>query len=71
MEIMARKVLADDKVELKFKIDIAAPPKNGGPVSGFAVQPLVKIGDEWKFCGDNKRYTPDWDNGSQPEPAAP
>jgi hypothetical protein len=71
MEITARKVLAGDKVELKFKLDTSAQPKNGGPIPDFLVQPLVKFGGEWKICGSTKGYTPDWDNGSQPEPAAP
>ncbi len=71
VQIMARKGLADDKVELKFKLDTSAQPKNGGPIPDFLVQPLVKFGDEWKLCGSTKPYTPDWDNGSQPEPAAP
>ena len=71
MQITARKVLADDKVELKFKLDTSAQPKNGGPIPDFLVQPLVKFGGEWKICGSTKGYTPDWDNGSQPEPAAP
>ena len=71
LQITARKVLADDQVELKFKLDTSAQPKNGGPIPDFLVQPLVKFGGEWKICGSTKGYTPDWDNGSQPEPAAP
>jgi len=71
MQVMARKVLADDKVELKLKLDIASPPKNGERDKGFAICPFVKIGGEWKISGDTKKYAPDWDNGSQPEPAAP
>jgi hypothetical protein len=73
MQVTARKVLADDQVELKFKFDFASPPKNGERDKGFAICPLVKIGGEWKLCVKTKKYTPDWDNGSQsqPEPAAP
>jgi hypothetical protein len=71
MQVTARKVLADDKVELKFKLDFASPPKNGECDKGFAICPFVKIGGEWKLCVKTKNYTPDWDNGSQPEPAAP
>ena len=70
MQITARKMLADDTAELKFKLDIADPSKNGKIVSLFQVQPLVKIGGEWKLSGDTKDYTPDWDEGSQPEPGA-
>jgi hypothetical protein len=71
LQITARKVLADDQVELKFKLDFASPPKNGERDKGFAICPFVKIGGEWKLRGKTKNYTPDWDNGSQPEPAAP
>jgi hypothetical protein len=69
LQIMARKVLADDKVELKYKIDATALPKYMNRLPNFFIQPMNKIGAEWK-CGLNKPYTPDWDNGSQPEPDA-
>jgi hypothetical protein len=71
LQVMARKVLADDQVELKFKLDFASPPKNGERDKGFAICSFVKIGSEWKLCVKTKNYTPDWDNGSQPEPAVP
>ena len=71
LQITARKVLADDQVEFKFKLDFASPPNNGERDKGFAICPFVKIGGEWKLRGKTKNYTPDWDNGSQPEPAAP
>ena len=71
LQITAWKMLADDKVELKFKLDTAAPPPNGKPIPGFRIQPMVKIGGEWKLDGSTKEYTPDWDDGSQPEPTAP
>jgi len=70
MQITARKTLADDKVELKFKLDTADPTKNGGPIPDFLVAPFVKVGGEWKFSGDINPCPPDWDDGSQPEPAA-
>jgi hypothetical protein len=70
MQIMARKMLADDKAELKIKLDITSPAKNGKPAPGFRIQPMVKIGAEWKLCGSTRAYTPDWDEGSQPEPAS-
>jgi hypothetical protein len=69
LQIMARKVLADDKVELKFKLDPSSQAKNGPPIPDFLVQGFAKIGGEWKISGDTKPYTPDWDNSSQPEPA--
>jgi hypothetical protein len=70
MQITARKTLADDKVELKVKLDVTDPSKNGGPMPDFLVAPFVKVGGEWKFSGDINPCPPDWDDGSQPEPAA-
>ena len=68
LQITARKVLADDLVELKFKIDPSSQAKKGPPIPAFQVQGFAKIGGEWKISGPTKPYTPDWDNGSQPEP---
>jgi hypothetical protein len=70
LQITARKVLADDLVELKFKIDPSSQAKNRPPIPAFQVQGFAKIGGEWKVSGPTKSYTPDWDNGSQPEPGA-
>jgi len=68
LQITARKVLADDKVELKFKIDPSSQAKKGPPIPDFQVQGFAKIGSEWKVSGPTKPYTPDWDNGSEPVP---
>ena len=68
LQITARKVLADDKVELKSKIDPSSQAKKGPPIPDFQVQGFAKIGSEWKVSGPIKPYTPDWDNGSQTEP---
>jgi hypothetical protein len=70
LQITARKMLADDKAELKIKLVIIPPPVDNKPVSDYFVQPLVKIGVEWKLSGSTRKYTPDWDEGSQSEPAA-
>jgi hypothetical protein len=70
LQIIARKTLAADKVELKFKLDAADPSNNGEHIPVFLIAPFVKIGGEWKLGGPDKEYTPDWDDGSQPEPGA-
>jgi hypothetical protein len=70
MQITARKMLADDKVELKVKLDVTDSSKYGPPVPDFLIMPFVRIGDDWKFNGSSRPYTPDWDDGSQPEPGA-
>ena len=68
LQITARKVLADDLVELKFKIDPSSQAKKGPSIPAFQVQGFAKIDGAWKISGPTKPYTPDWDNGSQPEP---
>jgi hypothetical protein len=68
LQITARKVVADDKVELKFKIDPSSRAKKGPPIPDFQIQEFAKVGSEWKVSGPTKPYTPDWDNGSEPEP---
>jgi hypothetical protein len=70
LQILARKMLADDKAELKIKLDITSPAKKGKPAPGFRIQPMVKVGDDWKLGGSTRGYTPDWDEGSQPESAS-
>jgi hypothetical protein len=70
MQITARKILADDNVELKVKLDVTDSSKNGPPMPDFLVVPFIKIDGEWKFNGSTRPYTPDWENGSQPESAA-
>jgi hypothetical protein len=70
MQIMARKMLADDKAELKIKLNLSSPAKNGKPVPAFRIQSMVKVGDDWKLGGSTRDYTPDWDEGSQPESAS-
>ena len=68
LQITARKVLADNLVELKFKIDPSNQAKKGPPIPAFQVQGFTNISGEWKISGPTKSYTPDWDKGSQPEP---
>jgi hypothetical protein len=62
VEIMARKNLGSDKVELKFQMT-----GNGGvhgkDGTNLMIMPAVKIGMEWKFTVDGAHgYTTNWDN---------
>ncbi len=60
MQIAARKVVSDEKVELKVKID--ADPLPNSPVQPeFMIQTMTKIGAEWKLGGSTKGYNPDWE----------
>jgi hypothetical protein len=56
VQILARKILSDDKVELKFQM--VAPNGLGGRITtNCIIQPLVKIGQEWKLTADgNTQY---------------
>jgi RNA polymerase sigma factor (sigma-70 family) len=64
IQILAKKTLAEDKVELKVKED-------DGATSQLVVQPLVKIGDEWKFGGSTREYQDNWENDGQVQTFAP
>jgi len=70
-QILARKTLSDDRVELKFHIDILNT--NGSPMNTGSdrTQLMVKLGDAWKIAGDTKSCRAGWDQGSEPEPVAP
>lgn len=70
LQVLARKMLADDRAEVKVKLDSTNPPNHGGPMRGLFIQPLVKIGGEWKLNGSTRPYAVDWDEGSQPVPPA-
>src|SRR5208283_2823556 len=65
MQIVSRKSLSDDKVELKVKMD-ADPAPNGQPSTPpVVIQPMVKVGDEWKLGGSTRGYEPAWDLDGQ------
>ena len=60
-QILARKNLSADKVELKFQI--VTPGGSGGRVTtNCMIQPLVKTGNEWKLImNENTQYKTNWD----------
>jgi RNA polymerase sigma factor (sigma-70 family) len=60
VEILARKNLAEDRVELKVRTDID-PPSGGQPMPDVMIQPMVKVGDEWKLGGSTRGYQQSWD----------
>jgi RNA polymerase sigma factor (sigma-70 family) len=71
MQIVARKVLADDKVELKVKHDSDPIPGRPSELSPFRIQPMVKVGNEWKLGGSTRGYTAAWDSNGQIQTLAP
>jgi hypothetical protein len=63
LQILARKTVASDKVELKFQFsrrNLAVPQKT-------KIVEVAKINGVWKV-GINRPYEASWDGGSEPEP---
>jgi len=70
LQILARKTVADDKVELRYHIDhINSWNHFRPPITNNVdqIQLLVKKGGAWKLS-EMTRYGTNWDKGSQPEP---
>jgi hypothetical protein len=60
-QILARKTLSADKVELKFQI-VTPGGGSGRVTTNCMIQPLVKIGNEWKLVmNENTQYKTNWD----------
>ena len=64
VDMLAKKTLADDKVEFKVALNVEmppnAPPQQAPPVM---ILPFVKIGDQWKLASNPKQYKEGWDDG--------
>jgi len=62
MQILARKALAENKVELKVRQEFELSeemPGVKGPL--VMVQPMIKVGDEWKIGGSTRSWSAKWD----------
>jgi hypothetical protein len=67
MQIVARKSVAADKVELRFFCEFQKRPGQIITNRSDQVLLLVKVGGAWR-CAEKTAYTTNWDEGSQPEP---
>ena len=70
LQILARKTVTGDQVELRYHIDhINSWNHFRTPITNNVdrIQLLVKKGGAWKLS-DMTRYGTNWDQGSQPEP---
>ena len=69
LQILARKTVADDKVELKYRVEFQPQaPGAGGADGATKIAILVKEGSAWGLPENNgKKYDASWDEGSQPE----
>jgi hypothetical protein len=54
MQILARKTLGEDRVELKVKMDADPLPESKADMPPFMIQPMVKVGHEWKLGGSTE-----------------
>jgi hypothetical protein len=61
MQIMARKTIADDKVDLKV---LTEDTRSKSPGITYFLQVMAKIDNEWKVGGGTRGYATNWDNGS-------
>ena len=61
MQIMAKKTIADDKVDLKVLMEATSTKS---PDNKYYLQVMAKIGNEWKVGGGTRSYQASWDNGS-------
>jgi len=71
MQILARKALAEDRVELKVKIDVAPTTNGQQTLPPIAVQPMVKAGDVWKLGGVTRGYQASWEDDGKIETYVP
>jgi hypothetical protein len=66
MQILARRTLSEDRVELNLKMDADSPPDSQEDMPPFLIQPMVKVGSEWKLGGSTRGgYLPDWEDGAE------
>ena len=62
VQILARKDLPNDVVELKVAIDAASAEPDKPSSRELMIQKLVKVGEEWKLGGSTHSYSPDWES---------
>jgi hypothetical protein len=68
LQILARKTVADDQVELRYHTDSWNRLHGQTTTNKFdQILLLVKMGGAWKIS-HKSAYTTNWDKGSQPEP---
>jgi hypothetical protein len=73
-QIVAKKILTDDKVELKVRDDYNPEIMKklaANPPPEYMVQPMVKIGDEWKLGGSTREWTASWEKTGQIQTYSP
>ena len=67
LQILASKALSDDIVELKVQVDSYTAPGTTVEIPSLIIQPMVKVGNEWRLGNAERAYEGAWDQDSQPE----
>jgi hypothetical protein len=65
MQILAKKTLEEDRVELKIKQDYDPAMNQLGKMLGALIQPMVRVGTEWKLGGSTREYQQAWEKDAQ------
>jgi hypothetical protein len=73
MQIVARKTLAENWAELKVKMNADPIPNSKQEMPAFMIQPMVKVGNEWKLGGSTRGYRDGdkWEQDGQVEMLTP
>ena len=70
-QVVAKKLLSDEKVELKVKMDADPFPGQQHEVPPFMIQTMVKVGDAWKIGGSTRGHQETWDKDGEIQTYAP
>ncbi|EEF63446.1 RNA polymerase sigma factor [Pedosphaera parvula] len=70
-QILSRKVLDADHVELKVHLDADPIPNSTDQQPPLLVQPMVRVGNEWKLGGGTISLSDDWDQSGEIQAVTP
>ena len=65
MQVVARKDLADGKVELKVKLDTDPIPGQQGKMPEYMIQPMSSVNGQWRISGSTRGYEDQWGKDGQ------
>ncbi|MEI6356774.1 MAG: hypothetical protein WCP53_06690, partial [Verrucomicrobiota bacterium] len=71
LQVVAKKSLGDDKVELKVRVDADAIPGQEQAIPSLGIQRMVKIAGIWKFNGGTSVGIDTWESEGQIESYSP
>lgn len=68
MQILARKDLGEEGVELKVKIEQTPPPNEVRRLPDLSIVKMIKVGDEWRFNQISRHSLQAWDQSPGVQP---